>query len=276
MPAPAGPPPGPTGAVVFVTDFGTADTYAAQMIGALLRADPRARVVAQHHAVPPQDVPAGAEALGELAAAFPPGTTFVAVIDPGVGTDRAVLAAWAGGSYFVAPGQRPAGGAAGRRPRRRGRPPRPAPAGRLADVPRPRPDGPRRRRPHPRLAPRRIGNPPYRRGNPSRLPFTPLTPQADGFAVEPVTGTVARIDRFGNLITNVPRDVCPSPSRVVIAGRTLPVAATYADVPPGDPLALVGSNGRWEIAVRNGDAAATLGAGRGEEVRFLASQSPAD
>ena len=245
---------------MFVTDFGTRDTYAAQMAGALFKTDPRARVAAGFHAVPPQDVPAGADALAELAAAFPPGTTFVTVVDPGVGTGRAVLAAAAGGRYHVAPDNGllaqfldddpaaqvvrlppPAGASA----TFHGRDVMAPAAGRLTR-----------------------GEPLTALGEPTtqwvRLDRPGVERRVDGT----VAGRVARADGFGNLVTTVPASACPAPSSATVAGRAVPVGRTYVDVAPGDPLALVGSNGRWEIAVRNGDAAAALNAKPGDAVEF--------
>ena len=259
-PTPAGPPPPPTGAVVFVTDFGETDTYAAQLAGALLRADPRARLIAQFHAVPPQDVAAGADALAELVAAFPPGTAFVSVVDPGVGTGRAVLAASAGGMFHVAPDNGllaafldddPAAAAvrldvpAGSSATFHGRDVMAPAAGRLTR-----------------------GEPLAALGEPA-TEWVPL--DRPGFVTGEdgtVRGVVVRADRFGNLITNVPRSACPDPREVTVAGRVVPAGRTYADAAPGAPVALVGSNGRWEVAVRNGSAARVLGAGTGEVAEF--------
>ena len=250
----------PSGDVAFVTDFGTTDTYAAQMVGALLTANPRARVVAQHHAVPPQDVTAGAEALGELAAAFPPGTTFVAVVDPGVGTDRAVLAARAGGRFFVAPDNGLLSATLAADP--------------AAEAVRLDQSAARSRTFHGRdlMAPAagRLtrGTPLRMLGEPTAtwvsLDVTPPRRRPDGAVV----GRVVRADRFGNLLIDVSARLCPDAASATLAGRTVPAAGTYADVPAGAPLALIGSNGRWEIAVRDGNAAAALGVGPSESVLF--------
>ena len=260
VPRPAGPAPPPTGAVVFVTDFGEHDTYAAQMVGALLAADPRARAAAGFHAVPPQDVAAGADALAELVAAFPPGTTFVTVVDPGVGTGRPILAASAGGMRHVAPDNGllvdlldddpaaevvrlavPDGSSA----TFHGRDVMAPAAGRLTR-----------------------GEPLAALGEATTV-WVPLdrpgVERLDGGAVR---GRVARADRFGNLITNVPRAAIPDAATATVAGRVVPVGRTYADVSPGEPVALVGSNGRWEVAVRNGDAAAAFGVGVGAPVEL--------
>ncbi len=70
-----------------------------------------------------------------------------------------------------------------------------------------------------------------------------------------VVGRIVRADGFGNLLTDVPATACPAAKQATLRGRTVPTGRTYADVAPGEPVALVGSNGRWEIAVRDGSAA---------------------
>ena len=253
--------------VTLTTDFGTADGYAAELAGAVWRVNPDARVFPATHAIPPQDVPAAAEVLPRLAAAFPPGTVHVAVVDPGVGSDRAVVAVRVGSQRFVAPDNGvlsrvlPAAGPA--------KPGADCEAVRLTD--------PRYWRPHPSvtfhgrdlMAPvaghLTLGVPLAELGEPIppdtlvRLPTD--APRTVGGTVH---GAVVKADRFGNLVTNVPAAAVPEDAAVEIRGRTVAVVRCYADVGGGEPLALVGSDGRLEVAVRDGSAAAVLGAGRGE------------
>ena len=254
---------GANGAVVFLTDFGTADTYAAQLAGALLKADPRARVAAACHAVPPQDVAAGAEMLAELVAAFPPGTTFVTVVDPGVGTDRAVLAAAAGGMFHVAPDNGLLGALLDADP-----------AAEVVRLPPPA-GGSRTFHGRDQMTPAagRLtrGEPLFALGEPTTDRVRLAPPAVETLTGGAVVGRVVRADWFGNLLTNVPGSACPGARAASLAGRTVPTGKTYADAAAGAPLALIGSNGRWEIAVRNGSAARELGAGEGDEVAFSGS-----
>jgi S-adenosylmethionine hydrolase len=87
-------------------------------------------------------------------------------------------------------------------------------------------------------------------------------------------GTVVAVDRFGSLVTNLPAELASahgSSVQVEIAGQRIgPLLRTYSDVLPGHPLVLIGSSNRLEIAVRDGSAAARLGAGaaRGLPVRL--------
>jgi S-adenosylmethionine hydrolase len=93
-----------------------------------------------------------------------------------------------------------------------------------------------------------------------------------------VEGVVVTVDRFGNLITNigVPSDVASTAStvstlmefRVEVEGVTVPVGGTYADVAVGAHVALINAFDVLEIAQRDGDAARSLGLGRGARVRL--------
>lgn len=89
--------------IVFVTDYGRDDAYAAALTGAVWRVEPRAVCVDGTHGVPPGDVLAGAYHLKALAAAFGSGVVLCAVVDPGVGTERRAIAARTGGVVCVAP-----------------------------------------------------------------------------------------------------------------------------------------------------------------------------
>ena len=89
--------------VTFTTDFGAGDGYAGAMKGIVLSMAPQAQLVDITHGVPAQDVAAGAVALAQAAPLFPPGTIHIAVVDPGVGGERADILVEAGGSLFVGP-----------------------------------------------------------------------------------------------------------------------------------------------------------------------------
>jgi S-adenosylmethionine hydrolase len=89
--------------IVFVTDFGRDDAYAAALIGAVWRVDPHAVCVEGTHGIPPGDVLAGAYQLKALARAFSGGAVFCAVVDPGVGTERRAIAVKVGRIRCVGP-----------------------------------------------------------------------------------------------------------------------------------------------------------------------------
>ena len=92
-----------TGLVALLTDFGTRDWYVGALKGVILSRAPAARLVDITHDVPPQDTVAGAFTLAAAAPWFPAGAVFLAIVDPGVGSQRALLAAQADAQYFVGP-----------------------------------------------------------------------------------------------------------------------------------------------------------------------------
>ncbi|MCA8954230.1 MAG: SAM-dependent chlorinase/fluorinase, partial [Planctomycetes bacterium] len=93
----------PAGVVTLLTDFGLRDPYVGVMKGAVLRSNPKAVLVDLGHELPPQDVASGAFALAAAVGRFPSGTVHVAVVDPGVGTARRLLAVAAHEAFWLAP-----------------------------------------------------------------------------------------------------------------------------------------------------------------------------
>jgi len=93
----------PNGTLTLLTDFGMADHFAGVMKGVILEIASQTTIVDISHQVKPQNVIQGARLLAEAVPFFAPGTVHVAVIDPGVGTNRRAIAARVGTQYFVAP-----------------------------------------------------------------------------------------------------------------------------------------------------------------------------
>ncbi|HEX6434962.1 MAG TPA: SAM-dependent chlorinase/fluorinase, partial [Gemmatimonadales bacterium] len=89
--------------ITLLTDFGTADSYVAELKGVLLGRVPDAVLVDLTHEVPQRDIRSAAYILGRTWYRFPASTVHLAVVDPGVGTSRAALAIRAHDQYFVAP-----------------------------------------------------------------------------------------------------------------------------------------------------------------------------
>src|SRR5688572_12873501 len=89
--------------VTLLTDFGTADYFVGAMKGAVLAANPSAQVVDITHEVPAYDIEAGAFTLRAAFETFPEGTVHVAVVDPGVGSERRAVAVEGRGHAFVGP-----------------------------------------------------------------------------------------------------------------------------------------------------------------------------
>jgi hypothetical protein len=241
--------------ITLLTDFGTADGYVAQMKGGMLSAAPGATLVDVTHDIRAQDVDAARLVLDRYWRRFPPGAVHLVVVDPGVGSSRAALAVAADGRFLVGPDNgvlSPALCCDGARAVSLEIPAGASPTFHGRDVF------------SPAAAALATGTPLEHLGTPHPEPVlrrttVPAT-QEDGAIV----GEVVTIDRFGNAITNVPG---PLPGyRVWIGAMHLPVLQTYADVSPGDPLALTGSSGLIEIAVREGSAAQRLALTRGMTV----------
>src|SRR6202171_5716482 len=93
----------PSGLVTLLTDFGLEDAYVGAMKGAILFVYPKASLVDVTHGVRPFAVLQGAFLLDSAWRSFPPGTVHVAVVDPGVGTERHAIAFKAADHYFVGP-----------------------------------------------------------------------------------------------------------------------------------------------------------------------------
>ncbi len=89
-----------------------------------------------------------------------------------------------------------------------------------------------------------------------------------------MVGEVVEVDHFGNLATNLPEDLMRQAGELRVGGRWVPFRRTYGEVGPGDLLALVDSDGRVEVAVRDGSAAVRLGIGLGSGVRLRIPQDP--
>jgi S-adenosylmethionine hydrolase len=240
--------------ITLLTDFGTADGYVAELKGVLLTCAPEATVVDASHEVPAHDVESARLALARYWRRFPPGTVHLAVVDPGVGTPRAALAVASDGRFLVGPDNgvlSPALLAAGARVVSLPVPPRAAPTFHGRDVFAPAAA---------RLA---LGESLDSLGAPVDDAVVRRTPEARRLPDGGIEGCVIAIDRFGNAVTNL---LTLGGGSVEVDGRAVPVRRVYEEVAPGAPLALVGSNGLLEIAVREGSAAARLGLARGARV----------
>jgi hypothetical protein len=251
--------------ITLLTDFGTRDGYVAAVKGVLASLAHGAVVEDASHDIPRGDVAAASRALGRYWSLYPRGTVHLVVVDPGVGTDRRVLALEARGRFVVAPDNGVAHHVM-------------SPGEWRAVEPRdlPRPEGISRR--SATFHGRDVFAPVAARlaqgtaldslgpaiSDPIRLP-DPAPTLAAGRAA----GRVVSVDRFGNLGTNLPGDVLKPGSRVEVAGVPVPVGTTYGDVEVGGLVALVNSDGRVEVAVRDGSAAERLGGGDGSPVVLL-------
>jgi S-adenosylmethionine hydrolase len=255
--------------ITLTTDFGGQDHYVACMKGVILQHAPEAQIVDVTHQVSPHDIVHAAFALRQVFEHFPEGTIHVAVVDPGVGTTRRLLAARYADQVILAPDNgivslvhrdfelqelRTIENTRLYRPEIsttfHGRDVLAPVAGHLArgllfehvgpilhqleilnlDAPKPLPDG-------------------------------------------GLEGQVLYVDHFGNVITNISQAhldaaLGPRTAADVSVGplRVGPLRNTYADAGPGEILALVGSTGMLEVAINQGNAARQLRAGPGTPV----------
>jgi S-adenosylmethionine hydrolase len=102
-------------------------------------------------------------------------------------------------------------------------------------------------------------------GSPSRAPIIRRTPEPHRLGDGSLAGEVISVDRFGNAITNL---VGLRPGVIELGTSVLAVRRTYADVPVGAPLAIVGSSGLIEVAVREGSGARHFSLTRGSPIVF--------
>ena len=259
--------------ITLLTDFGTADSYVAQMKGVILQRQPDVQIIDVSHEIPPQDVLRAAYMLIDTYPQFPPGTVHVVVVDPGVGSDRQILCLNADSHFFLAPDNgvlefvlrstrsnalvevsgkwyfredvsstfhgrdifAPVAAhlAGGIKPGRLGRA--------VADIV-------------------RLEAPEVKIGN------------------NTITGAVIYADRFGNLVTNIEKSHLASVFQgakssqllVRVAGREIRgLAYTYAEKEAGELLSLLGSSSRLEISISGASAAAELAVSRGSPVELL-------
>jgi S-adenosylmethionine hydrolase len=249
--------------VTLISDFGTRDGYVGEMKGVLLERCPSAHLVDVTHDVVPGDILGAAWVLGRVWARFPIGTVHLVVVDPGVGGERRAVAVEHEGRWFVGPDN--------------------------GLISRAIPGDPSQSR---SIDSESLGLAPVSLTFHGRDLFAPATawlagggdPDRVGRAIDPaelvrlelpaperlglaVRGHVAHVDRFGNLITDIP-GAWVSPTAVVEVGgeEVTGLRTHYGAAEPGELLALIGSGATLEISVRNGSAADRLSAGRGDRV----------
>ena len=243
--------------ITLLTDFGTADGYVGEMKGVLCTAAAGVSLVDVAHDLSPQDVDGARLALARYWQRFPPGTVHIAVIDPGVGSERAALAVESEGRYLVGPDNgvlSPALLHAGMRCVSLPVPSGAAPTFHGRDVF------------APAAAELARGAALHALGESLANPVVRRTPEATRREDGTIAGVVITIDRFGNAVTNL---MARRGGVLSVGEHRLPLSRSYSDVASGALVALVGSSGLVEIARRDGSAAAQLGLTRGSEVLLL-------
>ena len=243
-------------AITLLTDFGTADGYVAEMKGVLMTQTPGSQVVDLSHDMPPHEIDAARLAVARYWRRFPPGTVHLVVVDPGVGSDRQAIAVASEERFLVGPDNGVLS------------PALLMPGSRVVSLPVPADAAPTfhgRDVFAPAAAALARGAGMESLGSPLEQPMIRRTPEAvkedDGW----LRGEVIVVDRFGNAVTNL---LAIHGGEVRVGDREVPMRRTYADVASGEAVALVGSSGLIEIAVRDGSAAKTLGIARGSIIRI--------
>jgi S-adenosyl-L-methionine hydrolase (adenosine-forming) len=254
--------------ITLTTDFGRASPYVAVMKGVILSVNPAARVVDLTHDIRPQDVHHASYFLGTAVPYFPTGTIHVCVVDPGVGSERAAIYADTAAQILVGPdngvftgvlrklGCRTAGALTNPR---FWRTPSPSDTFHGRDVF------------APVAAHLSLGVSPHEIAPGAIDPVELPTRSAITFGKK-WSGAVLFVDDFGNLITNVPAcKLRALPLRVSIGGSALGAVRwvrTYSEAAPGELVCLFSSDGYFELAEVNGNAARRLSAHAGDAIEL--------
>lgn len=256
------------GIITLLTDFGTEDSYVGAMKGVILSINPDATIIDISHQIPPQDIMAGAFVLSQTAPFFPKGTVHIAVVDPGVGGKRRPILIETERYFFIGPDNGIFSLALQNEQHIR-------------------------RKIH-------LTNKDYFLGHISstfhgRDIFSPvgaylslgIDPSLFGKKVKrltsldvkkpfarngKITGRIIHIDRFGNLITNIDKDLLDRVFRArsfeikvgdVIIKR---LVSSYAYAKEDEAVSLIGSSGFLEIAMREKNANIALGIKKGDNI----------
>jgi S-adenosyl-L-methionine hydrolase (adenosine-forming) len=257
--------------VLFLTDYGLQDEFVGLCHAVIARLAPEVRVIDLTHGIPPLDVGRGAMVLADAVPHAPADAVYLAVVDPGVGTERRAVAVSAGDALLVgpdngllAPAWEALGGAAAAVSLR-------VPEGASATF-------------HgrdvfaPAAARLAAGEAPEALGEPLD-PATLVRMEEDRPRIRPgeIRTRVAAVDRFGNVALAVRADQAPSADldrsdRVAIragsesGARPVRRVRTFGDLGEGEIGVLVDSAGRLAVVQRGGSAAASLGLGPGDPV----------
>jgi S-adenosylmethionine hydrolase len=259
--------------ITLLTDFGTQDYFVGAMKGVILSRKPDAQIVDISHDIPPQDLESAAFNLLACYRNFPAGSIHVAVVDPGVGSERRALIVECANQFFVGPDNGLFSWICEREIQWRAV----------------------------NATNKRFFHHPVSNTFHGRDVFAPIAAALSlgrelkefGPFVEDVVrlqslepnriddhtiqGRIVHIDRFGNCVTNLTKDLLASAGsakawRMSVGGHELnSFHPFFAEANPGDVFCTNGSAGFLEISVRNAPAAKLLRVERGQEVIFTAS-----
>ncbi|MEO8223651.1 MAG: SAM-dependent chlorinase/fluorinase [Gammaproteobacteria bacterium] len=255
--------------ITLTTDFGLKGPFVGVLKGAILSRYPDACIVDLTHEIPVHWPIEAGFWLARAFRYFPPGTIHVAVVDPGVGTARSIVAGEHAGHVFLGPDNGLLAPVLGLRPAR---------CHRLSEGWRqqqgwPQPSSTFHGRDifAPLAADLAAGRVTVDAIGPAAGELIPSLQEEPQAGPHEIRGTVVAIDNFGNLITNIDASLVAGYRKpeVLAAGRRLALRRTYGDAMPGEFLALINSFGVLEIARAEGSAADSLGLGRGAPVLVL-------
>lgn len=265
--------------ITLTTDFGTNDHFVGAVKGVILDIVPEAAIVDVTHAIQAYDVLDGAIAISQTYSYFPTGTVHMVVVDPGVGTTRRPIIASSDGYHFVAPDN-----------------------GVLSMV------YAKEERIHVRhVTSEHYFHQPVSSTFHGRDVFAPVAaylakfvdshkfgeeiedyvkfaaPRPKPAAENRVRAVVLKVDRFGNLITNItPEDIPalfadkPGKFKLVVGNKEITkIHAAYAEGAQGEVFGILGSMGYLEIVANRAPAAQITGAGKGAEVSILLGEAAA-
>jgi S-adenosylmethionine hydrolase len=253
----------PNNIITLLTDFGETDGFVGTMKGVILSINPNATIVDISHEIPAQDIEAGAFVLNNSYRYFPPGTIHVAVVDPGVGSERKILAVQSDNYFFIAPDNQV-----------------------LKYI----------FHSSETLKVVEVLNKEFFLNKISRTfhgrdIFAPVAAHISiGVGIEQlgnqtinydrgtidqpiitksrIIGRIIYSDKFGNLITNIAGEMIDRQISMIQIGSTKinHLSCFYSEVDVNQPVAIIGSSGYLEIAIRNGNASRQLFLDRGEIV----------
>ena len=254
--------------ITLTTDFGQADHFVGAMKGVILSIAPRARIVDITHEISPYDLNEASFVIAQAWRYFPKGTIHVVVVDPGVGGARRPILASAGGHYFVAPDNGVLTMIYGAAPAK------------VREISNSKLMGKQVSRTFhgrdvfaPAAAHLARGVPPARFGKPIEDYTRVSLLKPERLSRHVWRGSILKVDRFGNLITNLHidefSDVKTRPIELRVGlERVRRLALTYAETAIGEVFVIVGSSGFLEVAANQASAARALGCSAGAPVEL--------
>jgi S-adenosylmethionine hydrolase len=260
----------PTKIITLTTDFGLKDPYAAEMKAAILSLCPNAAIVDITHEIEKFNTSMGAYVLASAAPYFPKGTIHVAVVDPGVGTQRRPILVQAKQGFFVGPDN----GILILAAKNQG-------IKRIYEITNPKFMLPKvsgtfhgRDVFAPAAAHLANGAHPAEFG-PEILDVTKPEFARVTLTKSTLVGEVLHVDNFGNIITNIGKKEMARIRTTDVVNVELPnqklkpkLCKAYGEAKPQEPIALIGSHNYLEIAINQGNAAAEFKTKPGDKIKI--------